>query len=229
MSMQNKLSEQNVDGSLVPREIDFDKLRYKIALKLISGLDVRGKKVLDIGCGVGEFSVILKEEGSLPVCLDINIRNIQKVKSLGLPAMVHDINQRLPFDSESFDFAISLEVIEHIPNAEFHLSEIFRILKKDGYVILSTPNAAYYLFRLKSILGQPPHQEGYHYRFFVKKTLNNLLKQQGFKIVKRNAVIYAFLYNRIRKLFDKSPVWLRLPVFMESILARNFFILAKKG
>ncbi len=226
--MQNKLSEQNGEGSLAAREVYFDRLRYKIALKLISGLDIRGKKVLDIGCGAGEFSAILKEKGSLPVCLDINIRNMQKVKALGLPAMVHDINQKLPLESESFDFAISLEVIEHIPNAEFHLSEIYRILKKDGYLILSTPNAAYYIFRLKSFLGQPPHQEGYHYRFFVKKTLNNLLKQKGFKIIKRNAVVYAFLYNRIRKLFNKSPVWLKLPVSMESLLARNFFILTKK-
>jgi len=222
------LKKQSTNGYLKLRKANYDRLRFKIALKLISDLGIKGKHILDLGCGAGEFSAILRQQGGVPVCLDINFNNIQRLKALGLPAFIHNLNQGLPFSNESFDLAVCLEVIEHIPQAEFLLSEIYRVLKKGGNLVLSTPNAAYYLFRLKALLGLPPHREGYHYRYFIKSALDNLLIQNRFNIIKRNAVIYIFFYNRVRKIFGKLPIWLRLPTCMESLLARNFYILAEK-
>jgi ubiquinone/menaquinone biosynthesis C-methylase UbiE len=66
-----------------------------------------------------------------------------------------DLNQGLPFEDTSFDYVVMLEVIEHLQNPYFVLREISRVLKKEGILLLSTPN----ILNLKS-----------RFRFFFEGT-----------------------------------------------------------
>ena len=118
--------------------------RYIVAKELC-----KNKKVLDIACGEGYGSDILAEAASLVCGVDISAEAIEHAKNkyqkdnlLFHTGSVADI----PFDNESFDIIISFETIEHVSEdlqIQF-LNEIKRVLKKDGLLIMSSPDKLYY-------------------------------------------------------------------------------------
>lgn len=118
--------------------------RYQFA-----GCLARGKTILDAACGEGYGSSLLAREASAVVGLDIDpavIENArQKYRQPGLSFLTGSIAS-LPFEDNSFDMAVSFETIEHvdIPTQEAFLTEIKRVLKPEGMLVMSTPNRAVY-------------------------------------------------------------------------------------
>jgi SAM-dependent methyltransferase len=94
------------------------------------------KKILDLGAGDGLVFNMLKEAGHDPVAFDISLNALKYVQSNKL---VQGTASNLPFSSNSFDFVIVCEVLEHIPNVIFDsvLKEIKRVTKK--YVLITVP------------------------------------------------------------------------------------------
>ena len=72
------------------------------------------------------------------------------------PGVVGDLDDGLPFGDASFDLIVSVETIEHLENPHRFLREIGRVLRKGGYVVLSTPNVHSFVSRMKyAVLGLP--------------------------------------------------------------------------
>lgn len=93
-------------------------------------------KLLDAPAGEGALSQRLRETHDVvPVDIDENY-----FKLTGLPFKKVDLNQLLPFDDSSFDYVVSIEGIEHFENPFLCIREFSRLLKKDGSLILTTPN-----------------------------------------------------------------------------------------
>lgn len=112
---------------------------YRFATKY-----VKGKTVLDTGCGAGYGSAFLKKVGAKKVVgVDIDPPTIEYTKNhyrlSGLEFQVMDCTH-LKFRDEVFDIVVSFEVLEHIKNYSQYLAEIKRVLKPGGLLILSTPN-----------------------------------------------------------------------------------------
>jgi len=63
-----------------------------------------------------------------------------------------DLNERLPYDDDFFDYAACLEGLEHIENYHHALREFYRILKRDGILLISTPNPLNVKSRLRFLL-----------------------------------------------------------------------------
>lgn len=95
-----------------------------------------GAKVLVPGAGVGRDTEMLTDEGFECTALDISAEILEEAKSRGVKAtyVVHDIRQRLPFASKSFDAIFSDSVLEHIPKKDVRkvLNEFYRILRPRG-------------------------------------------------------------------------------------------------
>lgn len=144
--------------------------RYQFA-----SLFARGKTILDAACGEGYGSSLLSRKAASVTGLDIDpaaIENAQqKYKQPGLSFLAGSIAS-LPFEDHSFDMAVSFETIEHvdIPTQEAFLTEIKRVLKPDGILIMSTPNKAVYT---DLVCGANP----FHIReFYVQEYANFLGK-----------------------------------------------------
>ena len=109
-------------------------------LRLIG--EVKGKKILDLGCGTGRNITKLASEGTYVTGVDISPRMIEEAqKKLSQAHLQADLSvgtvERLLFEDESFDVVITSSVLDHVPYLDPCFQEISRVLKAEGCYIYS--------------------------------------------------------------------------------------------
>jgi SAM-dependent methyltransferase len=155
------LNKNGIDSYFIAQ---MDALRFSIFSKTKNLCNkYLGGTVLEIGAGGDylkeEFKTIYNEW----ISLDYDLRS----NSIDL----RGDGQQLPFKNEMFDTIISIDVLEHVPNPEKFVSEMFRVLKPGGIVILSTP----FFFYL--------HEEPYDFFRFSKYGLRSIFERNGFIVI----------------------------------------------
>lgn len=120
--------------------------------------DLKHKKILDLGCGMGGLLIAFKKEGFDAVGLDLNLDycEITRLRGKRYDLDIEVTNSKaenMPFQNDSFDLIVCKDVIEHVQNPEQVLNECKRILKKNGQIFTSVINRFSYI---------DPH---YHLRF----------------------------------------------------------------
>jgi len=103
------------------------------------------QKYLDLGCGDGSFTLKVAEvlNASEIYGVDVASEVLSQAEGKGIKTFVIDLNtSRLPFADGEFDIITAFEVIEHLWNTDNMISEAFRVLKRGGLFILTTPNLA---------------------------------------------------------------------------------------
>ena len=116
--------------------------RYAFARRL-----VKNKTVLDAACGEGYGSHILSDNATSVVGLDIDdssVKHAQERYQKSNLSYVQGSCIKLPFKNDSFDCIVSFETIEHLAEQQQMLNEFNRVLKKDGFIIISTPDKKHY-------------------------------------------------------------------------------------
>lgn len=103
---------------------------------------VVGKRVLDVGCGLGFFSRRLVERGALVTACDVGPGLLERTRRhAGCETVFADaLDLRRHFGEESFDVVVSSECIEHTPDPSRAVAEMLAVLRGGGYLSLSTPN-----------------------------------------------------------------------------------------
>lgn len=94
-------------------------------------------EVVDAPCGKGTLAAALRESGFKVLGLDIE-NDAEAL--LGDSFRTADLNVKLPLPDKSVDLVVSVEGIEHLESPHLFLREVNRILKDDGWLILTTPN-----------------------------------------------------------------------------------------
>lgn len=178
--------------------------RFRKVLQIAAKLG--GKDFLDIGCGDGSYTLLLKEalKAEEAIGIEISPEAVGILKEKGIKAYQLDIDEKdFPFEIDSFDTVYCGEIIEHLFNPDHLLEEVHRILKPNGKCIITTPNLAGWPNRTSLLLGyQPfatsvsPEHEGVgklmlkgnegqwgHIRVFTIRALKELLKIHSFKII----------------------------------------------
>ena len=117
--------------------------------------DIRRKKLLDLGCGFGDYVRAYSEKGAIIAAVDNSRKLIEHALELNIPNtrfIIHDISRRLPFEDSSFDIITSSLVFEHIKDLKSLFKECHRVLKNKGVLVFSITNPL--LFQERSLVGK---------------------------------------------------------------------------
>jgi 2-polyprenyl-3-methyl-5-hydroxy-6-metoxy-1,4-benzoquinol methylase len=106
----------------------------------LSGTSLVGALTLDAGCGYGPFSEAAARRGARVISVDIGARLVRRAAvRAGSNGVVADACS-LPFRGSPFDLVISSEMIEHTPAPDAAVSEMARVLRGGGLLVVTTPN-----------------------------------------------------------------------------------------
>jgi methionine biosynthesis protein MetW len=152
-------------------------------------------RTLDIGCGDGRTCGLwLKNNTSEYVGVDISETAVNQARAIGLDARLIDDATELPFSNNRFDVAVCVEVLEHVFLPNLVATEVLRVLRPGGLLIVTVPNCAYWRRRAELAVGRwNPFGDGLsttepwrdpHIRFFTRISLKNMLLTSGFAAVR---------------------------------------------
>ena len=215
----------------------------ELARKFLSSKKIR--KVLDLGCGDGEFTVRLCNSISASEIfgIDISDKAIKISKSKGIKAIKVDLDfEDLPFPPNSFGLVVATEVMEHLRYPDNMLAQAHRVLRPDAYFLLSTPNLASWINRMLILMGYMPYfseSSSRCFAGFLTRSKQNLhpagtLRLYTLKAVKELLQIYGFNIVKITgSRADYENIALRMVdrvlSKLEASLASHIIILAKPG
>jgi 2-polyprenyl-3-methyl-5-hydroxy-6-metoxy-1,4-benzoquinol methylase len=148
-----------------------------------------GARVLDLGCGAGEFATALRDAGALPVGVDVAREALRRAaaRDPALDLRLWTPGEPLPVEDAAFDVARAGEVLEHVVDLAPWLSDVRRALRPGGELLVSTPHhgpgrlLALALSRRRFAEHFEPRSD--HVRFFSPATLRALLDDLGFDVL----------------------------------------------
>ncbi len=188
-------------------------------MEVVEAFDVKGnEKVLDCGCGDGFYIMVLRElYPSLEITgIDYDEKILDKAKKYikqdGITKLIKSEVYDLPFKDNYFDKIILSEVLEHLENENSGLKEIYRVLKKNGRLIITVPNHNYPFWwdplnRVREKFGLGHFNKdnellaglwSMHLRLYYPDEVMRLIKKTGFKVLKTKLLThYCFPFSQI--------------------------------
>lgn len=195
----------------------FDIVKDRKLVEQISHLVQKSKcKILDVGCGDGH---LLEKFAEVHDCYGVDISKalLTIARKRGIRTYCVNLEKsRLPFPSNFFDVIICSEVIEHIVNTDNLLTELNRVLKSGGCLILTFPNVNQPISWIVQIaLDLPPvysaRYKSPHVRDYTLRIVQKILSDFGFKTINiTGTYIYPFkggfsqlLANKLSRFAEK--------------------------
>lgn len=189
--------------------------------------------LVDIGCGEG---ALLNFVGLRGVGVDLNHERLAWAASQHLSVCLADA-ACLPVASHSAETAVSMEVLEHLPDMSSVMGEVHRVLRPGGHWIISVPGAtmkSWYEMRREKrpyYCSEDEHYReftpadlpGFEHRFMRTQSFEKMLEEHGFTILHRDGVQYRFpqwfsrwpaLQGQLESA-DRDRLWSRIPVIKQ--------------
>ncbi len=101
--------------------------------------DLEGKACLDLGGDNGIISYLLRREGGVWCSADLSDRAVASIRSLVGTNVFETDGETLPFADRTFDVVVIIDYLEHIPHDREFISELARVMKKSGMLIINVP------------------------------------------------------------------------------------------
>jgi ubiquinone/menaquinone biosynthesis C-methylase UbiE len=141
---------------------------------------VQGRRVLDVGCGKGGLiiSCALRDCDAVGIDIDLSELRIAKLRSKNFSAislqLIRCDAKFLPFRNNSFDLVTATSVLEHVDNPERAVKEMVRVLKPEGYILLTIPSPSF---------PREAHYKVFYIPYLPKKLGKIYLRLRGFNPV----------------------------------------------
>jgi ubiquinone/menaquinone biosynthesis C-methylase UbiE len=207
-----------------------DEARKDLFVRLVG----KGHSILEVGCRAGNMTQHYAQGNQVVGC-DVD-RNALKLfeERLGLKGIWLDADQEpLPFPDASFDVVVFAEVLEHLRFPARALRETARVLKPDGRVVGSVPNAFRIQNRLRFLLGKPYEVDPSHLRSYsvtlLRKQLDPYLADIDILPVSGHLLgggrtgipIFRWMPYRIKALFALDLIFVGKPLPFVPACANN--------
>jgi ubiquinone/menaquinone biosynthesis C-methylase UbiE len=207
------------------------------------------ERMLDVGCGYGGLARYVGDTLAISEIhgIDINVEMLNVARSRGIVTHKIDVDTEIfPFPSLYFDLVTSFGVVEHLISYDNFLRETYRVLKKNGFFILSMPNLGSYINRVALLFGYQPreveisqvHLPGvlpmyskqcmFHLHSATLRAIKELLNLYNFQIISIKPLMPLILAQEVRTLWRKIAYFFDKTIGRTPSLSRRFIILAKK-
>lgn len=230
--MENISEYSGIDNLEVMREaINYN--NYLISL-IFKECNNNTQKILDFGAGIGTFTLAVKKKFEAIQALELDRKLFLQLKSNGITT--YQTSQQI--QNASFDLIYSFNVLEHIEDDAAIISELYRLLKPGGKLILYVPAF--------NILYSSMDKKVGHLRRYRRNQLISLCETQKFRIHKAQYIdslgflmtfLYRFLGNqhgqlniKLIKIFDRYifPLSLFCDRILYNSLGKNLLVIANK-
>ncbi len=195
--LRNSVASADYDFRAFDSPIWLQRYWQRTRHRLILGYLERRDGILDIGCGSSRIILDLPAAVGMDI-LQNKLRWLRSRHRL----LVRGSCDRLPFRDGSFAAVINSEVIEHVPDAPEVLTEMWRVLRPGGILILGTPDYGRWLWWVlewvygKVLPGAYAHQ---HVTHFTHKELAGQLRAAGYEILACQYVGFCEMIFKARK------------------------------
>ena len=138
--------------------------------------ETSGLRCLDLGSDNGVVSLLLRERGGSWASGDLTEEAVSSIRGL-VPEDVHLVSGgRLPFPDRAFDTVAVVDMLEHVPDEAAFVSELARVTKPGGRLVVNTPHwKPTSLRRLRHALGQTDEKHGHLRPGYTPERLRELL------------------------------------------------------
>jgi SAM-dependent methyltransferase len=174
--------------------------------------------MLDVGCGTGiNFSVLSRYGETFST--DTSEEALRFSKSRGTTGLVRSDLESLPFGASTIDVITALDVLEHVDKDLFAMDELFRVIKKNGVLVITVP--AY------GFLWSEHDEALHHRRRYAASELRNKLTNAGFEVERITYYItflfFPILFMRFAQSLSKKSIHAKtshviLPGWLNSLL-----------
>lgn len=165
----------------------FEEVNYALAANI-----GRPRRVLDVGCGIGQNGAVARARGAHVVGIDRSPTALAQAQQVLTEVYLADIETEQVLDvlsGQSFDLILFGDVLEHTAQPLTVLHRICTLLEAGGHVIISLPNIAAWTVRLQLLAGRFQYEpsgilDQTHLRFFTRSTAIELVEQAGLELLR---------------------------------------------
>ncbi|MCC9062433.1 class I SAM-dependent methyltransferase [Flavobacterium piscisymbiosum] len=177
---EDYISHTDNKRSLFEKAYHFVKnIALKNKLNLINGEQSQKGRILDIGAGTGDFLLTAKNDGWETV----GVEPSERAKNIAIQKGISFVNEIGALQNNSFDVITMWHVLEHVPNLEFQIQELKRLLKPTGTLIVAVPNfKSYDAQHYKTFWAA--YDVPIHFWHFSKKAIQSLFEKVDMKLEK---------------------------------------------
>jgi ubiquinone/menaquinone biosynthesis C-methylase UbiE len=151
-----------------------------------------GMTILDVGCGTGNFSIKLANQGCKVIGIDISDEMLDiarnKVKEMNLDIEFYNMDvYKLKFENEMFDAAFSMAAFEFIDRPQNALNEMMRVVRKGGQIFIGTISGD---SKWGELYSSEPVKSNSVFNYACFKTLEELRRLNPEKLVKSGQCLF---------------------------------------
>lgn len=237
-NISEKYNDPNFDYTKYWVGRDYENAAEEIAINRL----LKGKhfvSAVDIGGGYGRLCPLLEKYSDKVTLAEPSTKQLHIAKHFLAKhkniKLVKLNSEKYNFPDQSIDLLTMVRVMHHLPDPNHEFSELARVLKDDGYLVLEIANSVHFLnrvrslFKIKKISDEPidirsrknRNSEVIPFVNHNPKTVIKELAHNGFKVEKILSV--SNLRNPALKKLVPTPILLSLEKFTQPILARSFF------
>jgi SAM-dependent methyltransferase len=145
--------------------------------------EVRGGRVLDVGCGMGDSAAVVRLRGGSWVGLEADPRKVEAMCQAGLEAHGTSLAELATAQAEAFDAVLASQLLEHLAGPAQLFEPCRRLLRAGGRLVLSTPN---FSSRYRARLGVRwlNNHVPYHQVYYTRRALEVACARHGFAVVR---------------------------------------------